>query len=100
MATAATARVLKELTNPTETRAADNSFVARTNASETRRAKAVRSKARDSQISEMRPRPTAIDGRSLRPARAFRASLNECRSLTRRLLNSLDFEKFGLLMLE
>ena len=86
--TTATAKVRNELTNPTEVSAVDSSFVANTSANESKNAKAVRSKARDSQISAIILSPTAIDGKSLRPARALTASLNEWRSLTRRLLNS------------
>jgi len=80
--TTATASVRNELTNPTEVSAADSSFVANTRANESKNAKAVRSKARDSQISATRLSPTAIEGKSLRPARALIASLIECRSLT------------------
>jgi hypothetical protein len=80
--TTATAKVRNELTNPTEVSAADSSFVANTRANESKNAKAVRSKARDNQISATRLSPTAIEGNSLRPARALTASLNECRSLT------------------
>lgn len=86
--TTATAKVRNELTNPTEVSAAESSFVAKTKASATKNAKAVRSNARDSQISAIRLKPTAIEGKSLRPARALIASLKECRSLTRNLLNS------------
>jgi hypothetical protein len=80
--TTATAKVRNELTNPTDVSAADSSFVANTSASETKKAKAVRSKASESQISATRLSPTAIEGKSFRPARAFTASLNECKSLT------------------
>ena len=86
--TTATANVRNEFTNPTEVSAADSSFVASTSAKESTNAKAVRSKARESQIKATRLSPTTIEGRSLRPARALIASFIEWRSLTRGLLNS------------
>ncbi len=61
--TTATAKVRNELTNPTEVSAADSSFVAKTSASETKNAKAVRSKARDNQISAIRLKPDGDRGK-------------------------------------
>jgi hypothetical protein len=82
IAKTATARVLNEFTKPIEVKARESSWIAKIKAIETRPAKITRSKASDSQIRAMRPRPTRMDGTNLRPARSLIASLKECKSLT------------------
>ena len=65
----------------------------------TRRAKSTRAYANVSHTKAIKERLTSIEGRSLRPALAFIASLIECRSDTSDMRFS-NFEKFALLMLK
>ena len=82
IAKTATAKVLKEFTNPIDVNARDNSLIAKIRAIETSPAKITRSKTREAQISAISASPTMIDGSNLRPARLLIASFMECKSLT------------------
>jgi hypothetical protein len=65
-----------------DVKARESSWIASIKAIETRPAKITLSKAREAQISAIKPSPTKIDGSNLRPARLLIASFMEYKSLT------------------